>query len=69
LASGSKRPSVEEVWAIVTVDLIWVDDDWRVEDLESSVGPAPVDLPSGQPAENATTLMEEFDEFEGAPLP
>jgi hypothetical protein len=69
LASGSRRPNVEEVWAIVTVDLIWVDDDWRVEDLESSVGPAPVDLPSGQPAENATTLMEEFDEFEGAPVP
>ena len=69
LASGSKRPTVEEVWAIVTVDLVWVDDDWRVGGIESSVGPAPVDLPSGRPEENATTLMEEFDEFEGAPVP
>jgi hypothetical protein len=69
LASGSKRPVVEEVWAIVTVDLVWVDDDWRVGAIESSLGPAPVDLPSGQPEENATTLMEEFDEFEGAPVP
>ena len=69
LASGTERPNVEEVWAIVTVDLIWVDDDWRVEGLESSVGPAPVDLPSGQSEENATTVMEDFDEFEGAPIP
>ena len=53
----------------MTVDLIWVDDDWRVEGLESSVGPAPVDLPSGQSEENATTVMEDFDEFEGAPTP
>lgn len=69
LASGSKRPQVEEVWAVVTVDLIWSDNDWRVDGLESSVGPAPIDLPSDQPRESATTLMEEFDEFEGAPIP
>jgi hypothetical protein len=69
LASGSKRPSVEEVWAIVTVDLVWVDGDWRVDGIESSVGPAPIVLPSGKPEEKATTLMEEFDEFGGAPAP
>jgi hypothetical protein len=69
LASGSKRPTVEEVWAIVTIELVWIDDDWRVEEIESAVGPAPIDLPSGQPEQNATTLMEEFDEFEGAPVP
>lgn len=69
LASGSKQPTVEEVWAVVTVELLWVADDWRVEGVESSVGPAPVDLPSGQPEENAATLMEEFHEFEGAPVP
>jgi hypothetical protein len=69
LASGSKRPQVEEVWAVVTIDLIWSENDWRVDGIESSVGPAPVDLPSGQPGESATTLMEEFDEFRGAPVP
>ena len=69
LASGSKRPQVEEVWAVVTIDLIWTENDWRVDGIESSVGPAPVDLPSGQPGESATTLMEEFDEFRGAPVP
>lgn len=69
VASGSKRPTVEEVWAVVTVHLVWIGGDWRVEGIESSVGPAPVDLPSGQPQENASTLMEEFNEFEGAPVP
>jgi hypothetical protein len=69
VASGSKRPTVEEVWAVVTLDLAWVDGDWRVDGMESAVGPAPVDLPSGQPKESATTLMEEFDEFNGAPVP
>ncbi|MBA2312964.1 MAG: hypothetical protein H0V97_09230 [Actinobacteria bacterium] len=69
VASGSQRPSVEEVWAIVTVDLVWVDGDWRVQGTESAVGPAPVDLPSRPPQETASTLMEEFDEFDGAPVP
>ena len=69
LASGSKRSQVEEVWAVVTIDLIWTDNDWRVNGIESSVGPAPVDLPSDQSGESATTLMEEFDEFRGAPVP
>lgn len=69
IASGSKRPEVEEVWAILRIDLLWIDGDWRVEGIESSVGPAPVDVPSGDPGDSATSLMEEFDEFEGAPLP
>lgn len=69
LVSGPKRPSVEEVWAIVTVDLAWINDDWRVRGIESSVGPAPVDLPSGQPSQTAGNVMEEFNEFEGAQTP
>ena len=69
LASGPKRPNVEEVWAVVTVDLTWVDNDWRVAGVESSVGPAPMDLPSGQPAQSAQTVMKEFHEYEGVQTP
>lgn len=67
--SGSNRPNVDEVWGIVTIDLEWVDGDWRVGGIESSPGPAPLDLPSGQPDQPARALMEDFDEFEGAPVP
>jgi hypothetical protein len=67
--SGSARPNVDQVWGIVTIDLEWVNGDWRVEGIESSPGPAPVDLPSGQPEQPARALMEDFDEFEGAPVP
>jgi len=69
LASGPKKPTVDEVWAIVTVDLNWVDHDWRVAGIESSVGPAPVDLPTDEPEQSATTIMEEFVEYEGAQTP
>lgn len=67
--SGSNRPSVETTWGIVTTDLLWVDDDWRVTGIESSPGPAPVELPSGQPQLTAHQVMEGFDEFRGAPIP
>ena len=67
--SGPERPNVDEVWGIVTVDLVWVDSDWRIAGIESSPGPAPVDLPTRQPQQTARSLMEDFDEFEGAPIP
>ena len=67
--SGSSRPSVEAAWGIVTTQLEWIDDDWRVADITSSPGPAPVELPSGQPELTALEVMEAFDEFNGAPAP
>lgn len=67
--SGSNRPNVETTWGIVTTDLLWVDDDWRVTGIESSPGPAPVELPSGRPQLTAHQVMEEFNEFRGAPVP
>ncbi len=67
--SGSSRPNVETTWGIVTTNLLWVNDDWRVTGIESSPGPAPVELPSGQPQLTAHQVMEEFDEFRGAPIP
>ena len=69
VASGSKRPNVEEVWGTLTVSLVWTDGDWRVEGNESTPGPAPIDLPAGQPEQSANSLMEDFHEFVGAPIP
>ena len=69
VASGSKRPNVEEVWGTLTVSLVWTDGDWRVEGNESTPGPAPIDLPAGQPERSASSLMEDFHEFVGAPIP
>ena len=69
VVSGSKRPNVEEVWGTLTVSLVWTNGDWRVEGNESAPGPAPIDLPAGQPEQSASSLMEEFHEFGGAPIP
>lgn len=69
VASGSKRQNVDEVWGTLTVGLVWTDGDWRVEGNESVPGPAPVDLPTGAPEQSANSLMEEFHEFGGAPIP
>ena len=67
--SGSSRPNAETTWGIVTTDLLWVENDWRVAGIESSPGPAPIQLPAGQPVLTAQEIMEEFDEFRGAPVP
>lgn len=69
VASGSKRPNVEEVWSILSVDLEWANGDWRVTGSESEPGPAPIDLPGGAPQQSALDVMEGFDEFEGALVP
>lgn len=69
VVSGSKRPNVEEVWGTVTVNLVWTNGDWRVEGNESTPGPAPIDLPAGEPEQSASSVMEDFHEFGGAPIP
>lgn len=67
--SGNRRPNAEQVWGIVTIELAWVDDDWRIEGIESSPGASPVNLPSGNSNPTAAEVMEEFDAFEGAAVP
>ena len=69
VASGSKRPTVDEVWSTLTVKLVWIGGDWHVEGSESASGPSPVDLPTSAPGDSAQFVMEEFNEFQGAPLP
>lgn len=62
--SGSSRPTVDEVWGVVTVDLQWVDDDWRVAGVQSRPGPSPVGLPSNDSRQSARSLMEDFRDIE-----
>lgn len=69
LASGVASPDVDEVWSTLTVELSWVDGDWRISAHESSPGPSPVDLPTDGATESARTVMEEFSEFGLAPSP
>jgi hypothetical protein len=67
VASGSKRRNVEEVWATQTIRLTWFDD-WKVSDLETQVGPSPIDLPSSE-SRDASLPMRDFQEFRSAPVP
>lgn len=67
--SGSKSPTVDEVWGTTIVRLIWIDGDWRVEETTNDTGPAPVDLPGQSPEESANALMKELREYTGAPVP
>ena len=69
VASGSKQRNVDELWSILTVDLQWVKNDWRVTGNESEPGPGPVDLPGAPPQQSAHEVMEDFVEFEGAIIP
>ena len=69
VATGTKRPTVDEIWSTLTVSLAWVDGDWRVTASASEQGPAPVDLPTRAPSRTAQDVMEEFVEFEGPVVP
>lgn len=61
--SGPEQSSVEEAWGTSLVRLVWANGDWRVDGTDNSSGPAPVNLPSGPPREDARSLMEEMDEY------
>lgn len=67
--AGQNRPGVEATWSVVTTELEWVEGDWRVSGTASSPGPAPMEIPLQQPQLNATEVMEDFDEYRGAPVP
>lgn len=64
VVTGSKRETVDEAWGTATVELIWIDGEWRVSGTENSNGPTPLDLPSTSNGETARSHMEEFSEFE-----
>lgn len=69
VARGAARPTVDSVWAIVTVDLQWLDGEWRVNGLQTSVGPTPISLAAGGTSKSASEVMDSFTEFNGPPSP
>ena len=46
-AEGVAAPQTE--WVTVTVDLAWVDGDWRVDAVRDTPGPTPQTGPKDQP--------------------
>jgi hypothetical protein len=69
VVSGSKRPTVDQVWSISTVSLEWIEDDWHVVGADTAPGPTPVGVPNETSPLSARDVMEVFNEFDGAVVP
>lgn len=64
-AAGVALPQSE--WMTVTIDLEWADDDWRVDDVRSVLGPTPILSPKDEPwsAERFDTGLDGFVRIDG----
>lgn len=67
VATGSHRQVVEEAWGTSLIDLVWLDGQWRIQDVSNTSGPAPIDLPNRPEAQTAKDLMSETQELSFAP--
>jgi hypothetical protein len=61
LGSGPKVQQPEESWVTGTIELVWVDDDWRVAGQSSSVGPTPERLNTEDELDGSE--LENFEEY------
>ena len=68
LASGPKVPGIEESWITGTVNLIWVEGEWRVNGQDSASGPTP-ELLRGDDDVVPETVLKRFKEYEHVPRP
>ncbi len=68
-AAGVAAPQSEFV--TVTLDLAWVDDDWRVDGVRDTPGPTPISGPQDQPwdAEPFDQALDGFTRIDGERLP
>lgn len=64
-AAGVALPQSE--WMTVTVDVEWVDGDWRVDDVRSVLGPTPILSPKDEPwpSERFDTGLDGFERIDG----
>jgi len=64
-AAGVALPQSE--WMTVTVDLAWVDGDWRVDDVRSVLGPTPILSPKDEPwpSDRFDTGLDGFERRDG----
>ncbi|HMQ25916.1 MAG TPA: hypothetical protein PKA98_08005, partial [Acidimicrobiales bacterium] len=67
-AAGVAAPQSE--FLTVTLDLAWVDGDWRVDAVRDTPGPTPVTGPHDQPwdAEPFDRTLDGFTRMDGEPL-
>lgn len=68
--SADKVAAPQCEWVTVTVDLVWVDGDWRVDAVRDTKGPTPVTGPSDQPwdAVPFDRALTGFTRMDGEPL-
>ncbi len=67
LATGDKTGGIEESWLTGTLDLVWVDGDWRISGQQSETGPTPELLQTNDSL--PTEALGGFEEYTDAPRP
>lgn len=67
IASGPKIQGIEESWVTGNVELVWVEDDWRVAGQSSETGPTPELLRTED--QRAMDALNGFKEYQRAPAP
>jgi hypothetical protein len=67
LAMGSSVPGIDESWVTGTLELAWIENRWLMAGGDSSVGPTPRLLQTGDPA--PISYLEGFREYTRAPQP
>lgn len=67
-ASGVAAPQSE--FSTITIDLAWVDGDWRVDGVRDTPGPTPINGPQDQPwdAEPFDDALDGFTRLDGEPV-
>lgn len=67
VASGPKIEGVDESWLIATVELAWVETDWRVVGQSAAPGPTPELLRTADA--QSESILTDFEEYQVAPQP
>lgn len=68
LGAGPKLAGTEESWVTATLQLVWLEDEWKVQGQSSRGGPVPEPLRTGGEAA-VPSAVESFKEYEHAPIP
>jgi len=59
VAAGDQRPAGEQLWGVTSMQLRWVDGDWRVSSEETTDAPTP-SLLSEQSPSDVSAILEDF---------
>ena len=63
VASGDRRPAGEQLWGVTSMQLRWVEDDWRVSSEETTDAPTPALLP-GLASGDMSEVLDEFQSYD-----